>query len=113
MNITVKGKGMDVGDALRGHMSDSLNEHLKRYFDRSLDVHVTVSKQASVFNVDLAVHVPGEILTAHAEAEDAYAAYDAASAKLFVQVKKHKSRVRDHHKDDPAHNDVADKAVSA
>lgn len=108
MNITIKGKGMDVGEALSTHMSNSLNEHLKRYFDRSLDVHVTVSKQASNFNVDLAVHVPGEILAAHADADDAYAAYDSAADKLFAQVKKHKSRVRDHHKDAAPH-----KAVSA
>lgn len=97
MQITVKGKGLDIGDALRAHVTDSLNDHLKRYYDRSLDVHVTVSKQASAFNVDLAVHVPGDVLAAHADSEDPYGAYDLASDKLFAQVKKHKSRLRDHH----------------
>lgn len=100
MHITVKGKGMDIGDALRAHVTDSLNDHLKRYYDRSLDVHVTVSKQASMFNVDLALHVPGDVLAAHGDADDAYAAYDLAAGKLFAQVKKHKSRLRDHHHPD-------------
>jgi putative sigma-54 modulation protein len=60
--------------------------------------------------MDIALHVPGEILAAQAEAPDAYAAYDAAAHKLFAQVKKHKSRMRDHHKDDDS---MAENAKSA
>lgn len=102
MNIDVKGKGMDVGDALRGHITTALSEHLTHYFDRSLDAHVTVSKQNSAFTVDVQAHVPGEILVASAEGDDAYAAYDEAQVKLLTQVKKFKSRLKDHHKDDGA-----------
>jgi len=109
MQIDVKGKGIDVGDALRSYITDALTDHLTRYFDRSLDAHVTVSKQGSAFHVDLALHVPGEILASQGEATDPHIAYDLAADKLFAQVKKHKSRVRDHHKDDG----MANKAVSA
>lgn len=109
MDITVKGKGMDVGDALRSHITEALTDHLTRYYDRSLETHVTVSKGAEGFNVDLALHVPGEVLAAHADAENPYAAYEGAAHKLFAQVKKHKSRTRDH----KAHDGIAEKAVSA
>lgn len=108
MNIDVKGKGMDVGEALRGHITNKLSEHLTHYFERSLDAHVTVSKQNAMFIADVTAHVPGEILAASAEADDAYAAYDLAEGKLMTQVKKYKSRMKDHHKDD-----VSSKAVSA
>lgn len=108
MNIEVKGKGMDVGDALRGHITNALSEHLTHYFERSLDAHVTVSKQNSAFTVDMTAHVPGEILAASGEAEDAYAAYDMAQAKLLTQVKKYKSKLTDHHKDE-----VPSKVISA
>lgn len=113
MQITVKGKGMDVGEALTGHITQSLNEHLKRYFDRSLDVHVTATKQADEFTFDLALHVPGEILPAHGQADDAYAAFDIAADKLYAQVKKYKSRLRDHHKDDTKRDGMVTKTVSA
>jgi len=114
MDITIKGKNVHVGDALQTHITKALSDHLTRYFDRSLEAHATLSKEAGEFTVDLALHVPGEILAAHASAEDPYVAYDAASAKLFAQVKKYKSRIRDHHKEDgQKHNGMADKAVSA
>ncbi len=113
MQIFIKGKGIDVGDALRTHVTDALTDHLQRYFDRSMDAHVTLSKEHSAFQMDIALHVPGEILAAQAEAADPYAAYDAAAHKLFTQVKKHKSRVRDHHKDDGERNSMAEKAKSA
>ncbi len=108
MNIDVKGKGMDVGDALRGHIMSTLSEHLTHYFERSLDAHVTVSKQNSAFTVDVTAHLPGEILAATGEADDAYAAYDMAQTKLLTQVKKYKSRMTDHHKDE-----VPSKVISA
>jgi len=114
MNITVKGKGMDVGDALRSHITTALSEHLTRYFDRSLEAHVTVAKGAAGFEVNLALHVPEQILAAHGEAAKAYGAYDAAAIKLFAQVKKHKSRVRDHHKENGGkYAGMAEGAVSA
>jgi ribosomal subunit interface protein len=113
MQITVKGKGMDVGDALRSRITESLNDHLTRYYDRALEAHVTVHKEASVFNVDLALHVPGEVLAAHGDNADPYAAYDAAAHKLFAQVKKHKSRQKDHHSDDGHISGLGGKAVSA
>lgn len=109
MQISVKGKGMDVGEALTTRITENLNDHLTRYYDRSLDAHATITKEGPGFVVHLELHVPGEVLSAHADNADAYAAYDAAAHKLFAQVKKHKSRQRDHHSADV----VAEKAVSA
>ncbi len=99
MNINVTGKGMSVGEALTTKITENLDEHLKRYFERSMDAHVVVAKEHSAFAVDITAHVPGEVMKASAEADDAYAAYDAASTKLFAQVRKHKSKMTDHHRD--------------
>jgi ribosomal subunit interface protein len=100
MNITVKGKGVDVGDALRSHITNTLANHLQRYFDRSLEAQAVVGKDGGEFAIDLSLHVPGEVLAASGAGADAYDAYAQAEEKLIAQVKKHKSRVRDHHKDE-------------
>ena len=107
MNIDITGKGMDVGQSLMGRITEHLNDHLTRYFDRSLDAHVVVSKEHSEFVVDITAHLPGEILKASGEDADAYAAYDVAAQKLFAQVRKFKSKIKDHHRADDAAKKVA------
>jgi ribosomal subunit interface protein len=109
MQITIKGKGIDLGEALSNRITENLNDHLTRYYDKSLDAHATVSKDGASFTVHLELHVPGEILAAHGDDADPYTAYDTAAHKLFAQVKKHKSRQKDHHPD----HGLAKKALSA
>ena len=37
MNVTVKGKQMEVGDALRGYVSDNLGGAVSKFFPNSID----------------------------------------------------------------------------
>ena len=47
MQISVSGKGVDVGEALRSHIETQIEEHVTKYIDRVTSVHVVVSREAS------------------------------------------------------------------
>ena len=63
MNLTVNGKGIDVGEALRTHVGESLDRVLEKYFSNPIDATTTFSKQGHLFKVQISVHVGRGILT--------------------------------------------------
>ena len=102
MQITIKGKHIDVGAALQSHVNDHLGQIVQKYFERAQEAHVTIAKESYQFVADLNVHVPGMVLAAHGAAEDAYAAFDQAASRLASRLRRHKSRIKDHHQKEPA-----------
>ena len=99
MELTVKGKNIDIGDALRSYCEDAVNKLVSKYFASAMTGQVTVHKQAHVFIVDISLH-GGRNIMIHAEGEAAepYAAVDSAGERLAKQLKRYKSRLRDHGK---------------
>lgn len=99
MNITVKGKQLDLGEALRGHIETALTSVVTKYFGGLLDSNVVLTREAHLFKADVQVHV-GRGLTAQGEATDAdaYAAADLAIAHVAKRLRRYKNRLRDHHK---------------
>ena len=99
MNLTVKGKNLDVGDALRSYIGDSLDGIFSKYFSHAIEATVTLSKQVHLFTAQLSVHVGrGILLQSEAEAEQAYGAYDKAAEHLATRLRRYKRRLRDHHR---------------
>src|SRR5215470_684089 len=73
MNLTVKGKNIDVGEALRTHVAQSLDHSIAKYFGNPIEATVTFSKQAHLFSADLSVHIGrGILVQAEASADQAY-----------------------------------------
>jgi ribosomal subunit interface protein len=99
MEITVKGKQMDVGEALRGHVEEQLNQAVTRYFEKAIDATVVFQKSGHQFSVDISVH-PGRglLVQGTGAAADAHQAFDAAMERIGKQLKRYKQRLRDHHK---------------
>lgn len=98
MNVTVKGKQIDVGDALRDYVSDNLGSAVKKYFPNPVDGQVIFSKDAHKFVADIHIHVGrGIVLQSHGEAGEAHPAFDAGLAKLSRQLTRYKQRLVDHH----------------
>ena len=99
MNLTVKGKNIDVGEALRTHVAQSLDHAIAKYFGNPIEATVTLSKQSHLFSADIAVHIGRGILV-HAEesADQAYAAFDLAVDHLTKRMRRYKRRLRDHHR---------------
>ena len=98
MDITVKGKQMDVGDALRTHTEDTLSIAVSKYFDRALDATVVFSKVQSGFHADIIVHAgPGVTVQGAGEAGDAYPALDAALERIAKQLRRYHRKLVNHH----------------
>jgi ribosomal subunit interface protein len=99
MNLTVKGKNIDVGEALRSHVSQALDHSIAKYFGNPIESTVTFSKQAHLFSADLSVHIGrGILVQAEASADQAYAAFDLAMDHLAKRMRRYKRRLRDHHR---------------
>jgi ribosomal subunit interface protein len=99
MNLTVKGKNIDVGEALRTHVAQNLDHAIGKYFGNPIEATVTFTKDAHLFVADLAVHIGRGIhVQAEASATQAYAAFDQAMDHLAKRLRRHKRRLRDHHR---------------
>jgi ribosomal subunit interface protein len=107
MQLSVKGQQIDVGTALRGHMEESLERMLGKYFGDAIDARVTLSRTGHNFRAVVSAHVGRHIhLEAHGEADQPYPAFDAAAERLSKRLRRHKQRLRDHHKEDPGEQDT-------
>lgn len=97
MQLSVKGKQLDVGDALRTHVDESLSRILDKYFGDALEVTVTLSRDAHLYCVVISAHVGRGIqLEAHGEANEPYPAFDGAADRLSKRLRRYKRRLRDH-----------------
>jgi ribosomal subunit interface protein len=100
MQLSVKGKQLNVGDALRTHVSDSLSRILGKYFGDAIEVSVTISRDGHMYRAVVMAHVGRGIqVQAQGSAEEPYPAFDTAAEHLAKRLRRYKSRLRDHHKD--------------
>lgn len=101
MQIQVSGKGVDVGEALRGHMESQLESRILKYIDRVTSVHAVVSKEGHLFRVDingnLGTHA-GLVVKSSATDPDVYVACDGALDKIEKQLRRYKRKISNHHK---------------
>lgn len=101
MQVKIAGKQMELGESLQEHISAGLEGAVAKYFDRTGDAHVTVSRQGHEVEVDCNVHLPsGIILQSTGLGEDSYAAFEKALEKMDKRVRRYKRRLKDHHKPD-------------
>jgi ribosomal subunit interface protein len=98
MHITVKGKQIEVGEALRGHVESALTAAVGKYFSNPLESQIVFTREAHLFRADISVHVGRNILIqGQAAAPDAYVAGDQAVEHVAKQLRRHKRKLRDHH----------------
>jgi ribosomal subunit interface protein len=101
MHLTVKGKQLDVGDALRTHVGDTLNAVVGKYFGRPMQADVVLSREAHLFTADISVHVGRNmVLQSSSEATEPYPAFDAAAEKIAKRLRRYKRRLRSHNRQD-------------
>ena len=103
MHLTVKGKQLDVGDALRTHVQEQLSHTAKKYFRDPIEATVIFSKERNhLFKADISIHVGGGVVlqTEH-EASDPYPAFDIAGQRLAKRLRRYKDKLRDHRRKAP------------
>ena len=100
MKLSVKGKQIDVGDALRSHVETQMKEGVAKFFGDSLDATVTFSRDAHLFRADIIVHAAhGLLLQSNASSDQPYPAFDIAVARLSGRLRRHKTKIKQQHHD--------------
>lgn len=99
MQISINGKQMDLGDALRTHIKDKIEDINEKYFNRAIDAIITLSPEGSAFTKSHVSIRVGKDITVMADAKDTdpYASFDSAAEKVEKQLRRYKRRLRDHH----------------
>lgn len=99
MQLSVQGKQLDIGDALRSHVNDRLTKILSKYFGDAVDVTVTLSREGQhLYRAVVTAHVGRGIrVEAQSDASEPYPAFDGACDKLSKRLRRYKRRLRDHH----------------
>jgi putative sigma-54 modulation protein len=100
MQIIVTGHQVVVTDALRDYVTAKF-ERIVRHFDQLHDATVTLSVEKLLQKVEATLHcAASKTIHADAQATDMYAAIDALADKMDRQVKKHKEKLTNHHRDE-------------
>ncbi len=100
MQITVSGKQVELSDALRSRVANSLETISSKYFDHALEAHVTFSRARSFFTCDINMHAGrGLTLRGEGEAADANGAFDDAAEHIARRLRRYRRRVSDHQRD--------------
>jgi ribosomal subunit interface protein len=101
MQLTVQGKQMDVGDALRTYVTEKLEEINSKYFNHATFATVTFSKEGhghGQTKAHISIQLGKNIMVlADQAAGDAHSAFDSAAEKVAKQMRRYKKRLRDHH----------------
>lgn len=100
MQLTVKGKHLDVGDSLREHVKEQLTHTAQKYFRDPIEATVVFSKEKDhLFSAHISIHVgSGLVLQTQHEADDPYPAFDIAAKAAGKRLSRYKDKLRDHHK---------------
>ncbi|MCS6892611.1 MAG: ribosome-associated translation inhibitor RaiA [Rhodovarius sp.] len=108
MHITVAGKSVDTGEALRFHVEQGLNSIAEKYFVRALEARVVFSRSRGRFSCDINMHAGRNlIMRGEGQAPDAHRAFDMAAEHLGKRLRRYRRRVNEHargqaHLRDPA-----------
>jgi ribosomal subunit interface protein len=100
MSLRVSGKNINIGEALRLHVTERLEAAASKYFDGSVSGHVTIAPEGSGFRADCSLHLTsGIVLQADGRAQEPYACFDQAADRIEKRLRRYKSRLKDHHGD--------------
>jgi len=101
MEITIQGKQMDVGDALKTHVEDRITDIVEKYFNNVVFVTVNFSREGhghQQTKAHISIKLGKDIfIVSDVVTNDPYASFDAAAEKVGKQLRRYKKKLRDHH----------------
>lgn len=101
MQIQVSGQHMSIGESLSKYSMDRLEQVVSKYFENAISGNIHFVKQTYLYICDVMVnegtgrHI---VIKSSAECDDPYSSFDQALVKLEKQLRKYKSKIKDHHK---------------
>src|ERR1043166_8025488 len=98
MRSAVPRSQLGVGEPRGSHVEAHLEALLIKYFGSAIEAHAVFAREAHLIRADLSVHIGrGIMVKSSASATDYYPAFDSAAERLAKQLRRYKSRLRDHH----------------
>ena len=100
----VSGQNMDIGEAIRGRITERVEQAVNKYYPGHVTGHVTVHKDGAGFVTECVLHLSSGI-TLHARglAGDAYQSADEAALNIEKRLSRYKRRLKDHHQSQRQH----------
>lgn len=92
MRFQIRGKNIQVTDALKQHVEKRLGK-MDKYFDTPPEAIVTLLVEKERHRVEVTIPVNGYILRGEEESMDMYSSVDQVLEKLERQMKKYKTRL--------------------
>lgn len=92
MNIIIRGKQIEVTDALKEYVLKRVGK-LEKYSDEFMDVKVTLLVEEGRHRVEVTAPIHGIILRGEEESNDMYASIDMVIEKLERQIDKYRTRI--------------------
>lgn len=91
MKIVIKGKHIEVTDAIRNYIEKRLGR-VERHFDHILEVIVTLSVEKNRQIVEVTLQASRALIRAEEETDDMYTSIDKVVDKLERQIQKYKEK---------------------
>ena len=92
MNIIIRGKHIEVTDALKDYVYKRVGK-LEKYSDEFMDVIVTLLVEKGRHRVEVTAPIHGIILRGEEETGDMYSSIDMVIEKLERQIDKYRTRI--------------------
>ncbi len=100
MQIAITGRHVSVNDRFRDQVAKRLETAAGKFFSSAIDAQAVFAKVAQVIETDLTIHVGHGIrFQSHAAASDMTTSFGMAAERLEKRMRRHKRKLRDHHKD--------------
>lgn len=97
MPLRVSGKNLDIGEALRTHVTEKVVSLIARYFDGKVSGHVVISPEGSAYRTDCTLHLSsGMNLQAEGRAHEPYASFEQAADKIERRLRRYNKRLKEH-----------------
>lgn len=99
MDIAIKGRNIEVTEALESYIEKKLNK-ISRFFDRISDIQVVLStgnskSSGAIQKVEVTARIDGKIIRAQESTPDMYASIDLVVDKLERRIKTFKGKLLD------------------
>lgn len=97
MKITIRGKNIDVTDALKNYIEKRVSK-FEKFLNDTAEAIITISTEKFTHKIDVLLKVNGHLIQAEGKTEDLYSAVDQVVEKLEKQVLKYKEKVQNKNK---------------
>jgi ribosomal subunit interface protein len=95
MPLRITGKNVDIGQALREHITTRTAEELGKYYDEPFTGHVVVQKEGKAYIVDCSIQLAsGTTLQSRGEDFEVYPAAEKAVERIGKRMRRHKRKLK-------------------